>query len=186
MKNEDGFTVINPVLEPTSDKVYRVANTVASIVPAGSNMFQAVFTSPIQKRTDAWMKDVEVRIMELVKQGSTDFETLANRPEFSAILLRLIQEVEVSSQEEKLEFLGNFAVNLALDNTLEADELYMLVDMLKTLTPSHIKALKLYDNPSLFEERLIELYGFAKSLIDSRGSPHVLELKPYSFEMNPR
>ncbi|MFT5278314.1 MAG: hypothetical protein ACI8VI_001959 [Granulosicoccus sp.] len=161
MKNEDGFTVINPTLEPVSDKVYRVANTVASIIPTGSNLFQAVFTSPIQNRTNAWMEDVEVRIMELVKQGKIDLETLSARPEFSAILLRVIQEVEISSQKEKLACLSNFVVNLASGVDVDEDELFVLTDMIKSLTPSHIKVLQLYARPSDFEDRFIEIQSFS-------------------------
>jgi hypothetical protein len=161
MINEDGFTIINPVVEPDSDKVYRLANAVASIIPTGSNMFQAVFTSPIQNRTNAWMEDVEVRIMELVKQGKTDLETLSARPEFSAILLRVIQEVEISSQKEKLACLSNFVVNLASGVDVDEDELFVLTDMIKSLTPSHIKVLHLYAKPSDFEERFKEIQAFS-------------------------
>ena len=51
----------------------------------------------IQNRTGAWMKDVEVRIMELVKQGKIDLETLSARPEFSAILLRVMTRISLIS-----------------------------------------------------------------------------------------
>jgi hypothetical protein len=161
MKNENGFTVIDPIVEPASDKVYRVANTVASIIPTGSNMFQAVFTNPIQNRTSAWMEDVEVKIMELVKQGKTDLATLSARPEFSAILLRVIQEVEISSQKDKLDYLSNFVVNLASGVDIDEDELFVLTDMIKSLTPSHIKVLHLYARPSDFEYRFKEIQNFS-------------------------
>jgi hypothetical protein len=161
MKNKEGFTVINPVIEPVSDKIYRVANTVASIIPVGSSVLQAIFTSPIQNRTDAWMKDVEVRIMKLIKQGKIDLETLSARPEFSAILLRVIQEVEISSQKKKLACLSNFVVNLASGVDVDEDELFVLTDMIKSLTPSHIKVLQLYARPSDFEDRFIEIQSFS-------------------------
>jgi hypothetical protein len=86
MKNENGFISIDPIIEPSEDKVYRLANAVASIVPTGSNIFQAIFTNPIQNRTNAWMEDVEAKIVELVKLGEIDLEALAKRPEFSANL----------------------------------------------------------------------------------------------------
>jgi hypothetical protein len=43
------------------------------------------------------MKDVEIRIMELVKQGKIDLETLSARPEFSAILLRVMTRISLIS-----------------------------------------------------------------------------------------
>jgi hypothetical protein len=162
MKNDNGFTVINPILEPESDKAYRIANTLASIVPAGSNIFQAIFTSPIQNRTNAWMEDVEAKIVELVNRGKIDLEALTNRPEFSAILLKVIQEVEISSQKEKLKGLSNFVINLALGLDIEEDELYIISDMIKSLTPSHIKVLHLYSRPYDFDNRFKVLKEFSR------------------------
>jgi hypothetical protein len=162
MKNDDGFTVINPILEPVSDKSYRLASTISSIIPTGSNIFQAIFTSPIQDRTNAWMEDVEAKIVELVKLGKINLEALSNRPEFSAIFLRLIQEVEITSQKEKLKALSNFVINLASRIDIEEDELYIISDIIKSLTPSHIKVLNLYSRPSDFDNRFEALKEFSR------------------------
>jgi hypothetical protein len=85
------------------------------------------------------MKEVEAKIVELVNRGKIDLDSLSKRPEFSAIFLRIIQEVEISSQREKLQQLGNFAVALASGVHIAEDELYALTVMMKSLTPSHIK-----------------------------------------------
>jgi len=163
MKNKDEFTVINPIIEPTEDKVYRVINTTLSAIPTASNIFQAIFTSPIQKRTDIWMEEMQSRLVKLEKLGKLDYAELATRPEFSALLLKVLQEVEITSQADKLNSLSNFVVNLALGVDIEEDELYVLADMLKSLTPTHIKALHLYAMPCDFEDRFRELREFSKN-----------------------
>jgi hypothetical protein len=178
MKNENGFTVVNPIIESDKDKIYRTVNTALSFVPAGSNIFQTIFSSPIQDRTDAWMKEVEAKIVELVSRGKIDLDNLSKRPEFSAIFLRIIQEVEISSQREKLQQLGNFAVALASGVHIAEDELYALTDMMKSLTPSHIKALQLYARVSDFEERFIQLHAFSVYK-NTLGRKNFIETEPH-------
>ncbi|MBA6337386.1 hypothetical protein H4J57_09250 [Colwellia sp. BRX8-7] len=161
MDKENAFTIINPVVEPTIDKLYRVGEAISSIVPTGTSIYQSIFTNPVQSRTSLWMKEVEKRIRVLDNKGEIDLLAISERPEFSAIFLRLLQEVEVSSQEEKLSQLANFAINLALGVDVEVDELYILTEVLKSLTPSHIKALDLYMNPDRYDERFREIHSFA-------------------------
>lgn len=162
MNDKDGFMVINPIIEPTEDKVYRGINTALSVIPTASNIFQAIFTNPIQKRTDIWMGEMQSRLVKLEELGKLDYAELGARPEFSALFLKILQEVEITSQAEKLNSLSNFVVNLALGVDIEEDELYVLADMLKSLTPTHLKALHLYAMPCDFEDRFRELKEFSK------------------------
>lgn len=171
MDKGNKFTIINPTIEPVGDKLYRIGEAVSSIVPTGTSIYQSIFTNPIQNRTNSWMKEVEMRILAFEQGGKIDLKSLSEHPDFSAIFLRLIQEVEVSSQKEKLRQLENFALNLAIGVDIKTDELFILTDLLKSLTPSHIKALDLYINPHHYNERFIELHSFSVSQ-NSGGFTH--------------
>ncbi|MFB0981597.1 MAG: hypothetical protein QMC62_11865 [Alteromonadaceae bacterium] len=54
----------------------------------------------------------------------------------------------------------NFVVNLAKGIDVEEDELYIMMDIIKSLTPSHIRAVQLYNRPFWFTDRFRELAVF--------------------------
>lgn len=161
MNKKNEFTDVYPDLQPTTDKVYSLGEAASSLIPTGSSIYKAIFTDPIQNRTNTWMKEVEQRLLLLQSNKKISISDLATRPEFSALLLKIIQEVEITSQSEKLNALSNFAVNLALSPDIEIDEIYIFSEILKTLTPSHIAALHLYASPSKFNDRFKEIHQFS-------------------------
>jgi hypothetical protein len=163
MDKDNAFTIINPVVEPEKDKWYRIGEAISSIVPTGSSIYQSIFTNPVHSRTSLWMKEVENRMLVLEQKGQIDLLSISEQPDFSAIFLRLLQEVEISSQKEKLSQLANFAINLAIGVDIETDELFILTELLRALTPSHIKALDLYMNPHHYDERFREIHSFGVS-----------------------
>ena len=60
-------------------------------------------------------------------------------------------------QQEKLEALRNVAINSALPNAAADDRQMMFLGFVDTLTPWHLRALKLFDDPSGWgEQRNIE------------------------------
>jgi len=180
------FTEIFPNVESEADKAYRIFESGLGLVPAvGStavSIFKTLVTNPIQLRAEKWIKEVETRILELEERGVLDISLLKNRPEVSAILLRLIQEVEITSQQEKLNFLSNFAVNTTLPKDIEIDEQFILTNMLTALTPSHIKVLELYNTPQKFHHNFVKICE--KSYIPSSGSlGHILNYNSVSEEL---
>ena len=179
MATHNDFTDVFPNIEPQEDKIYRVSETIASLVPTGSSIFKAIFADPIQSRTELWMKEVEQKLVMLANNSRLDFSALSTRPEFSAILLKLIQEVEITSQKDKLSHLANFALNVALTPDIDVDFTFILTDILKSLTPSHIQALQLYHSPKHYDERFIELLYFTAT----HGSGGYVSL---SFETAPK
>lgn len=161
MKNDD-FIDVYPTYESDMDKAYRAGHTLSSLIPTGAAVFESLITNPTQKRTKLWMEQVLSKLKELDKSNELDLAELSNRPEFSAIFLKTLQEVEISSQEEKQAYLANFVINTALDSDINEDLLFILTDCLKTLTPSHIQALKLYADPKYFNERFLQLHNYTR------------------------
>lgn len=161
MKNND-FIDVFPVYESDIDKAYRTGHAISSLLPIGSAIFESIITHPTQKRTKQWMEQVMKKLIQLEEHKHINFNELAERPEFSAVFLRIIQEVEITSQKEKQAHLANFVINTALDSDIDEDLLFILTDSLKTITPSHIQAIKLYSDPATFDERFIEIHNFTR------------------------
>lgn len=174
---EDNLEVY-PVVEPTEDKVYRLVEAATSLIPAGQQMLHSLIASPIQKRMEAWIKQTEEKIISLEKEGKIDIKDLESRPEFSALLLRTIQAAAVTSQEEQLDNLRNFIINISLKPDLSEDEMFIILEIIKDFTPSHVRVLHFYDSPSAYMQQIIELQqAIAKRAVSvPTGNPQGLEL----------
>ena len=146
-----------PIVEPESDKVYRLVEAAASLVPAGTTLLQAIITPPIQKRLEKWIDKVEERLLLLCQAGRIDLEELSQREDFSALLLRTIHIAAATSQKEQLEVLQNFALNVALKPDVSEDELCIILDVISNYTPSHVKVLKFYHDPYSYATRVAEI-----------------------------
>ena len=151
-------TAVYPDVEPTGDKIYRLAEAAASLLPAGQVLLSSLISPPIQNRMQTWVASVEKRITKLESKGLIDYQSLTASPEFSALLLRSLNATAINSQKEKLSFLENFLVNIALNPKIEEDEVYVLHGILSDSTPSHIKALSFYQNPKKHIVKLKEIY----------------------------
>jgi hypothetical protein len=162
LKKDNYFIDVFPVYESDVDKAYRTGHAISSLLPIGSAIFESIITHPTQKRTKLWMEQVIKKLVQLEEDKQINFNELAERPEFSAVFLRIIQEVEISSQKEKQAHLANFVINTALEHDVDEDLLFILTDSLKTITPSHIQALKLYADPAFFDERFIEIHNYTR------------------------
>lgn len=146
-----------PTVESESDKTYRLVEAVASLVPAGTTLLQSIVTPPIQRRLEAWIDKVEERLSMLHQARRLDLDELANREEFSALLLRTVHIAAATSQKEQLEALQNFTVNVALKPDISEDELYIILDVISNYTPSHVKVLTFYHDPHPYMDRIAEV-----------------------------
>jgi len=147
---------VYPSVEPEKDKIYRLAEAVASLVPAGTTMLQSIVSPPVQVRMEKWINEVEDRLLILESADLIDINELATRPEFSALLLRTIQAAAVTSQEAQLEVLRNFVVNISLNPNVAEDELYIILDIIGAFTPSHVKVLKFYHSPQEYLQKIVK------------------------------
>lgn len=152
-----------PTVEPASDKIYRLTEAVASLVPAGTTLLQSLVTPPIQRRLETWINKIEERLLLLHQSGRIDLEELSRRDDFSALVLRIIHVAAATSQKEQLENLQNFAINIALKPDIAEDELYIILDIISSYTPSHVKVLKFYHDPKSYLTRIAEIRKYPKS-----------------------
>ncbi|MEW9573164.1 hypothetical protein ABQJ54_15510 [Rhodanobacter sp. Si-c] len=174
-----------PTVEPASDKIYRLTEAVASLVPAGTTLLQSIVTPPIQKRLEKWINKVEERLLFLHQTNRIDLEELSKREDFSAIILRIIHIAAATSQKEQLEYLQNFALNVALKPDIAEDELYIILDIISSYTPSHVKVLKFYHDPKPYFTRIAEIRKYPKSeqFVQGQELAHAFEQgTPYYWQ----
>ncbi|WP_299775527.1 hypothetical protein [uncultured Pseudoteredinibacter sp.] len=148
---------VYPDLEPEEDKIYRLAEAVTSLIPAGQVMLHSLISPPVQRRMESWIASVEDRLADLASTGDIDLALIKNKEEFSALVLRSIQTASVTSQQEKLNYLENFIVNVARVPEVSEDELYVLLSILNEFTPSHIRVLHFYAHPEEYASKIVNV-----------------------------
>ena len=164
----DGIEVY-PVVEPTGDKIYRITEAIASLVPAGQPILHSLIAPPIQKRTELWIADTEARLLALEQGGEVDIAALLNNEVFDALVLKCIQAVATTSQAEKLEYLKTFVTSLAKMPDIQEDETYILFGILSEFTPSHVMALKFYCQPEEYANQIALLSSAAPKASQAQG-----------------
>lgn len=164
-KDVDVFSVV----EPAGDKIYRLAEAITSLIPTGQAMLHSLISPPVQKRMELWIASVDERLIELAGSKEIDIEKLANKQEFSALVLRSIQTAAITSQSDKLAYLKNFIINVARNSDAEEDELYVLLNVLNEFTPSHIKVLHFYAKPESYSSKISKVPTIAPPNNQAQG-----------------
>jgi hypothetical protein len=124
-----------PTKKSTADVAREVARGVVSLVPVAGGPLQVVlenlFTSPIERRKDAWLqqladvlKEVESRVAELTP------EKLAQSDAFVTVALQATQIALRNHQQAKLDALRNAVLNAALPNPPQEDEQMIFLRLL--------------------------------------------------------
>jgi hypothetical protein len=146
--------LIDPDVEPTGDKVHRVAKAAISSIPviggAAVEAFQALIEPPIERRRTQWMLQVTEAINLLSSQGM-DIEQLFSNEQFFSTFIQASAVAIKTHQEEKRAALRNAIINSALSPTMEDFYQHVFIQMIDRYTVWHIKALKLFSNPSQWE-----------------------------------
>jgi hypothetical protein len=147
-----------PTKKSASDVAREVGRAVVSLVPAAGGPLQVVFenffTSPIERRKEAWLrqladvvKEVEGRVAELTP------EKLAENEAFVTVAMQASQIALRNHQQAKLEALRNAVLNAALPNPPQEDEQMIFLRLIDQLTPWHLGVLSVLDEPVRWMER---------------------------------
>jgi hypothetical protein len=134
---------------PDLDEVRYVAlKGVASLIPAGSELF-GLLTSPLARRRDDWMEDLERRLRDLERSvEGFRFEDLGQNEQFVSATLVATQAALKTHQTEKLEALRNAVMNVALAKGPTEDLQLMFLNFVDSFPPSHLRLLSYLDDRS--------------------------------------
>lgn len=129
-----------------------VARAALSAVPFAGGAAVEAFTWATERgyrrRVDQWMRDVTEAVKEhvLTPQG-LDWDSLESNDGFLDAIAHATRSAAQTRDTDKRAALRNAVVNAALRPDVAADETAILLDLLDTLTATHLRLLRLFSNP---------------------------------------
>lgn len=147
-------------LKPTiADRAHTVVSAVASMVPGGSEIFNAVFTKPIEKRRDKIIVDLS-HMLETLKEKGVSIEELQNNDRFVSAVLYVSSIAMRNHSDEKRRALLNAITNIAINPSIDETKERMFLNYIDELTDWHLKILWYFENPrQRFEEKGVTVTG---------------------------
>ncbi len=147
-----------PKSKSAGDVAHEVGRAIVSVVPAAGGplqvAFENIFSSPIEKRKQAWLEQLAEVVTEIQKRvKEITPEKLAQNEAFVTVAMQASQVAVRNHQQAKLEALRNAVLNSALPNPPQEDEQMIFLRLIDQLTPWHLRVLSLLNNPVEWMER---------------------------------
>lgn len=143
--------LVDPVIEPDSEKAHRLARAALSGVPAlGGALveaFNALIEPPMARRKTEWMGQVTEAINELYEKGVVTERDLQEIEKFFTTLVHASNVAIKNHEKEKLEALRNAVLNSALPSTPDDTLQQLFLNLIDSCTSWHIAILKLFQGP---------------------------------------
>ncbi len=154
--------MIDPQKETDGDKAHRVVRATLGLIPIGGGtaveVFNSIIAPPLEKRKTEWMSLVTDLINELYAREKSIVEDLHSNDQFITALSKASLIAIHTHQEEKIKALKNVIANSALGTNLDDDTQLIYLNLIDTLTPSHIKLLKFVYDPENYISKLDQEY----------------------------
>jgi len=150
-----------------ADAVHTIVRAGVSAIPVVGGPIKEIFTSlfapPIVKRREEWIESIAEKLQELEKEfDSFKLENLKDSKNFITVVMHATTIAIRTHQEEKLDALRNAILNSAVVPNPDEDLQGMFLDCIDTLTPSHLRVLKFFENPrTWFQQKGIGSGNFA-------------------------
>lgn len=148
--------LIDPAVEPDSEKAHRVARATAASVPvlggALAEAFSALIEPPMARRRTAWMGQVTEAINELYEKGIVTEADLQENEKFFTTLVHASNTAIRNHEQEKLNALRNAVLNSALPGGPSDTMQQLFLNLIDSCTSWHIALLKLFQGPEQWAE----------------------------------
>ncbi|WGG48894.1 hypothetical protein [Rugamonas sp. DEMB1] len=144
-----------PIAKSKGDVAREVGRAIVSLVPAAGGplqvAFENLFTSPLEKRKQAWLEQL-AEVLTEVEQRVENLtpEKLASNEVFVTVVMQASQVALRNHQKTKLDALRNAVLNAALSSAPEEDEQLTFLRLIDQLAPWHLRVLAVLDNPELW------------------------------------
>ena len=109
-------------------------------------LFQYLVQPPLDKRREAWMKEVGEKLQQLEKKGLDLDKLLDNEPFISAVM-QASQAALRTHKAEKLAALRNAVLNIATGQAPEETVQYLLLSFVDQLSEMHLRIIKVFYAP---------------------------------------
>ena len=135
----------------TEDRVHTATKAMLSAIPVLggplATLLEHVWIPSLHRRREDWMRKLGQALERLQAKGF-DVETLKDDEMFISVVTEATHLAIKTHQEEKLDALRNAVANTALGRRPEEDLTFILLQLVDTLTPSHIAVLWYFADPS--------------------------------------
>lgn len=133
-------------------------------------LFQYLVQPPLDKRREAWMKEVGEKLQELEKKG-LELAKLQGNEQFISAVMQASQAALRTHKAEKLAALRNAVLNIATGQAPEEIVQHLLLSFVDQLSEMHLRILKVFSAPapppglsvgglgSVLEDNIPELRG---------------------------
>lgn len=177
------LTNIDPSVEPVDEKLHRIGRiaigAIPLIGPLSLEIFNSVLEAPLSKRRMETLSQIGTALNDLIEQGIVTEAGLQENPAFISTVAQVCSISLRNHQQEKLEALRNAVVNSALPNCPSDDCRQIFLNFVDVCTVSHIRLLKLFENPAKWfaDNNRAEPYETTVSLsqVISRAMPELVE-----------
>jgi hypothetical protein len=144
-----------PIAKSKGDVAREVGRAIVSLVPAAGGplqvAFENLFTSPLEKRKQAWLEQLAAVLTEVEQRvENLTPEKLASNEVFVTVVMQASQVALRNHQKAKLDALRNAVLNAALPSAPEEDEQLTFLRLIDQLAPWHLRVLAVLDNPELW------------------------------------
>jgi hypothetical protein len=202
--------LVDPAVEPVTDKIYRTTQFAVSAIgavngiPGVAEVFSLIVESPLDKRRKKWAIQVTDAINDLIDKGVMTDSELASNEVFLSAVMEASQQAIRTHQAEKIEALLN-SIKSSARETIESDYQKLFYNYLNQFTVMHlglIKSIEINCNQSkepwekLIQEistqyfsgdarlfyTMVEELEVGKGLIESRDQDYILTDLGYKFQ----
>ncbi len=130
-----------------------------SVVPfvggALATLYETVFSSPIDKRKEAWLIELESVVAEINEQmKELTPEKLSQHELFISAYLQASNIAVRTHHAEKLKVLSNAVKNSVLKIDIDESKKLIFINLIDGMTPMHFKVLHFLVKPEEYIERL--------------------------------
>ncbi|MCL6605657.1 MAG: hypothetical protein K6T94_22565 [Paenibacillus sp.] len=137
----------------SGDYLHSAVKAAMSAIPlvggSASEIVSMLISSPISIRRDKWLIKLSKGIDELkTRMPEFDIESLNDNEVFITTVLHASQAAIRNHQEEKLIALRNAVLNSAVGISIDESILLIFLSLIDTLTPWHLRILKLFQDPN--------------------------------------
>ena len=102
---------------------------------------------PFNRRIEKWMEEIGEELRVLGLSEKIDLNTLSENEEFISTVANVSALILKTHKKEKLTLFKNIIINKAKDKSINEDTENLFMHFVDYFTTTHIKILKLFQNP---------------------------------------
>jgi hypothetical protein len=142
------MTFEKEIAPPKPTKLDAIIEGVKAGLSGPGGIVGAVLKSPLEKRRDAWMRQISEALLELnEKVEEFSLQDLVENEKFISACLSATQAALRTHVIEKRLALRNAVLNAAITPNINATKVHIFINSVDTMTIWHLKILDLFSNP---------------------------------------